>query len=233
MSRGGDQQAATVDDVLAAAARTASAAPETPERVLAAFRAAHDEEAGSLPTRPADDWRPARPPSRGRWFKAGAGILVGGVMLGGVAMAAAALPVPSEGPASAPSRQAAPSMPVPSPPRTAPDSGAGPSVPSASGGATTVDRPSTAKDRLAHCQAYEKQVRRGASIDSAVQRRLEHAAGGPAQVAAYCAGVLAQSTSTPTTRSPEGGNRGPEPQEGSKERRNGPAGQGKPSQKPQ
>lgn len=52
---------ATVDDVLTAAARTASSPPRTPEHVLAAFRAARDEHALSLPTRPVDDWRAAEP----------------------------------------------------------------------------------------------------------------------------------------------------------------------------
>ncbi|MDQ0845993.1 hypothetical protein [Streptomyces sp. V1I6] len=210
----------TLDELLAAAARPAPIAPDAEENALAAFRAARDEGALALPTRPEDDWRPAETRTRVPWIRAGVGALVAGVMLGGVAMAAGAIPTPfADPPAEKP-------RPVP---RVSP-SGAGeqstgvtppatvPAVPPA-----TVpgvhEHPSTAEDLTAHCRAYEAAEaagrnhgkpgggnangkadgRRadGGAKESAVRERLAAVAGGPDKVEAYCARLPADRPAGP------------------------------------
>lgn len=223
---------ATVDDVLTAAARTASSPPRTPEHVLAAFRAARDEHALSLPTRPVDDWRAAEPPRRRRWIRAGAGALVGGVLLGGVAMATGAIPSPSEKPTPSPPSQASSPSPVSSSPTAEPKSGTEPSAPPAGDDKRTAERPPTAKDEAAHCRAYGKPAQTDTPADSAVRQRLEEAAGSPAKVASYCAAVLARSTRTPVDPSPEVKRPAPVTPKGSQRQQNDPADRGKPSIKP-
>ncbi|MFF0061156.1 hypothetical protein ACFYRC_06340 [Streptomyces sp. NPDC005279] len=84
----------TLDELLAAAARPAPAAPEAEERAVAAFRTARDEGAPTAPTRHMDDWRTVAPRFRTGWIKVGLGTLVAGLALGGVAMAAGAIPAP-------------------------------------------------------------------------------------------------------------------------------------------
>ncbi|QIP83937.1 hypothetical protein GLX30_07590 [Streptomyces sp. Tu 2975] len=145
----------TLDELLAAAARPGPVAPDAEENALAAFRAARDEGALALPTRPEDDWRPAEARTRVSWIRAGVGALVAGVMFGGVAMAAGAIPAPFADP---PAEQPRPA------PRVSP-SGAEerttgvtppatmPAVPPA-----TVpgahEHPLTAEDLTGHCRAY-------------------------------------------------------------------------------
>ncbi|WP_328667320.1 hypothetical protein OG905_09690 [Streptomyces sp. NBC_00322] len=181
----------TLDDLLAAAARTVPAAPQAERRAVAAFRAARDAGAPAVPTRRRDDWRPARPRIRARWIKVGLGSFVAALMLGGVAMAAGAIPAPfGDGhgpgpvPSASPSRDGGTTAPggpfVPVPPKVGP---AGP---------TGDERPPTAKDQLAQCRAYEARHGRPGSLDSPAWQRLEDAAGGPDAVAAYCAGLLAE-----------------------------------------
>lgn len=227
-----EQQSATVDDVLTAAARTAPSAPQTPDHILAAFRAARDENTLSLPTRPADDWRAAEPSRRRRWIRAGAGALVGGVLLGGVAMATGAVPARSEKPTQPPPSQSSSPSPVFSPPTAEPRSGVGPSGPPAGDGKAAIKRPLTAKDQVAHCRVYAKQSQRDTSADSAVRQRLEEAAGGPAMVASYCAGVLAQSTRAAAAPSPEVKKPDPVTPERSRKPQKDPAGKGKPPNEP-
>ncbi|MEU3917298.1 hypothetical protein [Streptomyces sp. NPDC029004] len=182
--------APTLDDLLAAAARTAPAAPQAEQRALAAFRAAREAGATAVPTRRGDDWRPARRRVGPRWIKVGLAGFVATLTLGGVAMAAGAIPAPfgdapggpGPVPSASPSRgggTTAPERPfVPVPPKVGP---AGP---------TGEERPPTAKDELAQCRAYEARQGRPGSPDSPAWQRLEDAAGGPDAVAAYCAGLL-------------------------------------------
>lgn len=210
-------QPPALEELLAAAARPSPPAPDAEANALAAFRAARDEGALDLPTRPEDDWRPAEPRRRSRLVKTGLGTLVAGVMFGGVAMAAGSLPVPfggspSEGPGPVPT--ASPSVPDGgSESATAPvtessgppDTPAGPSAEYPPYPPTAEDR-----DRAAHCRAYDvaendaaaenaegnaagdegKGRGRGKANDSAVRERLEAAAGGADAVEAYCAGLL-------------------------------------------
>lgn len=164
----------TLDDLLAAAARTVPAAPQAERRAVAAFRAARDAGAPAVPTRRRDDWRPARPRIRARWIKVGLGSFVAALMLGGVAMAAGAIPAPfGDGhgpgpvPSASPSRDGGTTAPggpfVPVPPKVGP---AGP---------TGDERPPTAKDQLAQCRAYEARHGRPGSLDSPAWQRLEDA----------------------------------------------------------
>ncbi|MGW1493189.1 hypothetical protein [Streptomyces sp. NPDC002402] len=184
--------AVTLDDLLAAAARTEPAAPQAEQRAVAAFRAARDAGAPAVPTRRRDDWRPARPRAGARWIKVGLGSFVAALTLGGVAMAAGAIPAPfgdapggpGPVPSASPSRGGGTTAPphpfAPVPPKVGPT------------GPTGDERPSAAKDQLAQCRAYEARQGRPGSPDSPAWQRLEDAAGGPDAVAAYCAGLLAE-----------------------------------------
>lgn len=227
MGAGPEPQPPTLDELLAAAARPTPVAPDAEAGALAAFRAARDEGALELPTRPADDWRPTEPRKRTQWLKAGLAALAAGVMLGGVAMAAGAIPAPfGESPPPGP-------HPAPRPATSAPAQGGATATPSAGVTAGTPspgaeeDRPPRGKDDRAHCRAYEasngnengngnaeKQHGQGngAATDSAVRRRLEAAAGGPDAVEAYCARLLTGEPSKPSqTRKPSKPGKGSQP----------------------
>ncbi|MGW7359124.1 hypothetical protein ACWGI0_21465 [Streptomyces sp. NPDC054802] len=196
------QRPPTLDEVLAAAARPEPVAPRGAEDAVAAFRAARDEGALGLPTRSADDWRPAERRKRAPWIRTGLGTFAAGVLLGGVAMASGAIPAPFGTPSvERPGPATGTSTPSGDPDRTATP----PQATTGSAGlpATTPDavRPTTAEDRAAHCRAYEaaqateaasaaKGVGKGRALDSAVRERLEAAAGGPDAVEAYCARLL-------------------------------------------
>ncbi|WP_142213011.1 hypothetical protein [Streptomyces sp. SLBN-118] len=192
--------APTLDDLLAAAARTEPAAQQAERCALAAFRAARAAGATGAPTRRRDDWRPVKPRGLARWIKAGLGTFVAGLTLGGVAMAAGTIPAPftdgRSGPAPAPSSSpsqgggiTAPARPfVPVPPKAGP---AGP---------TRDDRPPTARDQLAQCRVYESRQGRPGSLDGPAWQRLEDAAGGPDGVAAYCARLLAEQRLPPPSK---------------------------------
>jgi hypothetical protein len=52
-----------------------------------------------------------------------------------------------------------------------------------------AERPPTAKDTAAHCREYEKLRGRGEALDSTAFQRLVTAAGGEANVNAYCAAL--------------------------------------------
>jgi hypothetical protein len=197
------QRPPTLDEVLAAAARPEPVAPRGAEDAVAAFRAARDEGALGLPTRPADDWRPAERRRRAPWIRTGLGTFAAGVLLGSVAMASGAIPAPfGTSPAERPGPAAGTSTPSGDPAATPT---ATPRATTGSAGlpATTPDavRPTTAEDGAAHCRAYEaaqateaasaaKGAGKGRALDGAVRERLEAAAGGPDAVEAYCARLL-------------------------------------------
>ncbi|GGT49487.1 hypothetical protein GCM10010271_62160 [Streptomyces kurssanovii] len=203
----------TLDELLAAAARPAPVAPHAEENALAAFRAARDEGALELPTRPEDDWRPAETRTRVPWIRAGAGALVAGVMLGGFAMAAGAIPSPFADPPADKPRPAPRVFPSGAEERS---TGATPPATVPAVPAATVpgahEHPPTAKDLTAHCRAYEAAAAagrnhgkpgggnanggkadgreaEGGADERAVSERLAAVAGGPDQVEAYCAGL--------------------------------------------
>ncbi|MGW0774064.1 hypothetical protein ACWD01_10560 [Streptomyces sp. NPDC002835] len=197
------QRPPTLDEVLAAAARPEPLAPRGAEDAVAAFRAARDEGALGLPTRPDDDWRPAERRTRAPWIRTGLGTFAAGVLLGGVAMASGAIPAPfGTSPAERPGPAAGTSTPSGDPDATATPT---PQATTGSAGlpATTPDAvgPTTAEHRAAHCRAYEaaqateaasaaKGAGKGRALDGAVRERLEAAAGGPDAVEAYCARLL-------------------------------------------
>ena len=203
----------TLDEVLAAATRPAPVAPRAAEDAVAAFRAARDEGALDLPTRPADDWRPAEPRTRTPWIKAGLGTFAAGVMLGGVAMASGSIPAPfGTPPAERPGPASSSSTPSGTPAATATTAPQATGLPATTPGA--VGRPTTAEDRAAaHCRAYEAaeagegaeangQAGNGKALDSAVRERLEAAAGGPDAVEAYCARLSKDGSSEPAEHRP-------------------------------
>ncbi|MFK4105962.1 hypothetical protein ACI2L1_39085 [Streptomyces sp. NPDC019531] len=189
-ARGGarsyDQEQAPFDDspleaLLAAAIRGGKAEGEAERRAVAAFRAARDAGAHRARTRRRDDWRP-----RARWrtvrsLRTTLSVLLASLTLGGVAYAA--IGSVGGGPArgAAGDGSADPSA-VASTPAESP-SASGPSV------SAPADRPPTAKDTLAHCRVYEKLRSRGEAPDSTAFQRLVEAAGGEANVSAYCAGL--------------------------------------------
>ncbi|WP_326653957.1 hypothetical protein [Streptomyces sp. NBC_01750] len=185
-------QAQALDELLAAAARPAPAAPEAEERAVAAFRTARDEGGPTAPTRRMDDWRPVAPRIGTRWIKVGLGTLVAGLALGGVAMAAGAIPTPFGDTLEKPGPRPGASSPqdMESPGRVRPS---GP-VPSAAGPAARPpgERPPTAQDQLAQCRVYGSKQGPGRALDSTARQRLENAAGGPGAVAAYCARLLSE-----------------------------------------
>ncbi|MFD9222666.1 hypothetical protein ACFWDI_22230 [Streptomyces sp. NPDC060064] len=182
----------TLDELLAAAARPAPAAPKAEERAVAAFRATLEEGAPTARTRRMDDWRPVEPRVRTGWIKVVLGTVVAGLTLGGVAMAAGAIPTPfgdtPEKPEPMPSASSAQDMETTGPARpSAP-------VPSAAGptARTPGESPPKAQNQLAQCRVYESKQGRGRSLDSTARQHLEDAAGGPGSVAAYCARLLSE-----------------------------------------
>ncbi|MFI7402821.1 hypothetical protein ACIBW9_20535 [Streptomyces sp. NPDC049541] len=156
------------------------------QRAVAAFRAARDAGALRARTRRRDDWRPREHGRTHRSLRATLTLALAGVTMGGVAFAA----IGSVGGSShdgqgARQRRHAPVVP------SATASGT-------PGAAAASDRPDTAKDTEAHCRAYEKKADgNGKALDSTAWQRLIAAAGGEANVTAYCAEKLGQSTATP------------------------------------
>nr|WTB31886.1 hypothetical protein OG781_22500 [Streptomyces sp. NBC_00830] len=203
-----------LDALLAAAARPCPVDPDAAAQAITAFRTARDAGAhADTRTRRRDDWRPK--PKRGgaRSLRAAVAALVASVTLGGVAMAAGALPDPfveggDDKPTPGPSRsRSAKQWPVA--PETEREQGPEPD-PGASQHASTdgpargnsgehdlADAPAPAQNAEALCRAYEKFSGRGKAMDSAAWSRLEAAAGGEPNVAAYCEKLLSAPTTAP------------------------------------
>ncbi|MGW2718142.1 hypothetical protein [Streptomyces sp. NPDC001492] len=157
------------------------------QRAVAAFRAARDAGTLRARTRRRDDWRPREHARARRSLRATLTLALAGLTMGGVAFAA----IGSVGGSShddgkaARQRQHAPLVP------SARASGT-------SGADAGPDQPETAKDTEAHCRAYEKKLDgNGKALDSTAWQRLIAAAGGEANVTAYCAEQLGRSTATP------------------------------------
>ncbi|MET8124362.1 hypothetical protein ABZV67_34875 [Streptomyces sp. NPDC005065] len=203
-----------LDALLVAAARPCPVDPDAAEQAVTAFRAARDAGAHA-DTRPRrrDDWRPK--PQRGgaRSLRAAIAALVASVTLGGVAMAAGALPDPfvtggddrpSPGPSSSSSTKQRPAAPEPErAQRPKPDPGASQSASTDgpargnSGEHDLADAPAPAQNAEALCRAYQKVSGHGKAMDSAARSRLEAAAGGERNVAAYCEKLLTAPTTAP------------------------------------
>ncbi|MFF7565376.1 hypothetical protein ACFZB4_36115 [Streptomyces pseudovenezuelae] len=167
-----------LEELLAAAIRDEKCEDEGERRAVAAFRAARDAGEHRARTRRRDDWRPRPRRSRARSLKATLSVLLASLTLGGVAYAAIGSAGGGHDRGAAGEPDARPSVPVST---SAPSHGG--TRPSAS---APSDRPPTAKDTLAHCRAYEKLRGRGKALDSTAFQRLVTAAGGEANVSAYC-----------------------------------------------
>ncbi|MEU5045058.1 hypothetical protein [Streptomyces griseorubiginosus] len=178
-----------LERVLEAALLGAKEDGEAERRAVDAFRVARDTGAHRARTRRRDDWRPRPQRQPGRSWKATLSVLLASLTLGGVAYAA--IGADGGGPAKGAARDegvrpgVTAGTPAPSP------TGSRPAAPA------PADRPATAKDTLAHCQAYEKLRGRGKALDSTAYRRLAAAAGGEAKVRVYCA-ALSDSTGAGT-----------------------------------
>ncbi|MER6471345.1 hypothetical protein [Streptomyces collinus] len=154
------------------------------ERAVAAFRTARDSGAHEARTRRRDDWRP-RTRRLGRLSpKAALSVLVASLTMGGVAFAAIGSAGSGEhGGDRHPARPSASASHRP---------GAAPHAPASGTPSTRPDHPATAEDTLAHCRAYEHVKGHGKALASTAWQRLVTAAGGEADVPAYCAERLAQ-----------------------------------------
>lgn len=162
-------------------------------QAVAAFRAARDAGAHRARTRHRDDWRPRAERRTRRSVKATVTLFLASLTLGGVAVAAI-------GTADFSTDDRTDDRPSPSSPDSAPGSASGSAQPTAtppaSGPAAPVataspDRPPTAQDTEARCRAYESVKDQGKALESTAWQRLVDAAGGEANVEAYCARQLA------------------------------------------
>jgi hypothetical protein len=167
--------------LLGAALREGVVDAEAEKRAVAAFREARDAGTHVARTRRRDDWRPRDRYRIGRSAKATLAVILASLTLGGVAMAAIGS-AGSSHKGGEHSRTHSSTLP-PSPPASEPSASA------------TPDRPATAKDTVAHCQAYEKVKGNGEALESTAWQRLIAAAGGAQHVEAYCAEQLAAQTS--------------------------------------
>lgn len=177
---------AVLESLLADAMCSGALDADAEQRAVAAFRAARDAGALRARTRRRDDWRPREHGRARRSLRASLTLALAGLTMGGVAFAA----IGSVGGSShhdgraARQPQHAPVVPSPTATRTP-------------GAAATPDRPETAKDTEAHCRAYEKKAQgNGKALDSTAWQRLIAAAGGEANVTAYCAEQLGQAAPT-------------------------------------
>ncbi|MFF3908306.1 hypothetical protein ACFYZJ_20500 [Streptomyces sp. NPDC001848] len=196
---------AVLERVLTAAVRAGDLDPQAEQRAVAAFRAVRAAGAHRARTRRRDDWRPPAEGRVGRRVRMTLGVAFATLTLGGVAVAAI-------GSAGSSTDGAGGGRGTTHPSALAPDrpGGAASSAPSvSSGGPLPTDGPDPAQDTEAHCRAYERVRGRGKALDAKVWQQLVVAAGGRAEVAAYCSGQLARATATPgraaaTGRSGEG-----------------------------
>ncbi|MHC3468216.1 hypothetical protein ACYF6T_05845 [Streptomyces sp. 7R007] len=189
-------ESAALERLLAAAMRPDAVDAEGERRAVAAFRAARDAGAHRARTRRRDDWRPREHRRTRRSLKATFAIAVTGLTLGGVAYAG----IGAVGSSHAEHGEQ----------RTSPSAGASgaASDPSSAAVSTapdpsaTPDRPGTAQDTEAHCQAYEQVKDHGKALDATAWQRLVKAAGGERNVTAYCARRLGLASPAPTTPRP-------------------------------
>ncbi|MDF3300828.1 hypothetical protein [Streptomyces tropicalis] len=194
------RDAATLETALAAAIRTTDLDPEAEQRAVAAFRVSRGEGAHrAARTRRRDDWRPAAERRARRPLKMTFGVVFASLTLGGVAVAAI-------GPAGSSSHAAGAGRGTTHPSAPAADRPGGAPSPVSSLGSRPTGRPATAQDTEAHCRAYEQVQGRGKALDAKAWQQLVTAAGGRAEVTAYCAAqqTRAPAASAGTGRSGEG-----------------------------
>jgi hypothetical protein len=171
-----------LEALLAAALRGEKSDGEAERRAVAAFRAARDAGAHRARTRRRDDWRPRPQRRRARSLKATFSVLLASLTLGGVAYAAIGSAGGGEAKDAAGGKDVRPSVSASTPAESRSSA-----RPTTSAPAAPAERPPTAKDTLAHCRAYEKLRGRGKALNSTAYQRLVTAAGGEANVSAYCA----------------------------------------------
>ncbi|MFH8453143.1 hypothetical protein ACH4CD_28355 [Streptomyces fungicidicus] len=189
--------AAGLEALLAAALIRDGVDAGAEQRAVAAFLAARESGARGARTRRRDDWRPRRRLGS-HSLKATLTALVAGLTLSGVAVAG--IGVTDSSPDRP--REDVGRTGTPSPATTGPAAGGPTGPPESAPG--EPDRPGTAKDTEAHCRAYERVRGRGKALDSTAWQQLTEAAGGAANVAAYCAERLeAAGTAPGSTRTPE------------------------------
>jgi hypothetical protein len=172
------------------------------QRAVAAFLAAREAGAHGARTRHRDDWRTRESRFGRHSLKATLSVVVAGLTLSGVAVAGiGATGSSTDGPAQDGRRTHTPSSGA-----TGPSAG-GSAGPGAGTGTGRPDLPGTARETEAHCRAYEKVQGRGKALDSTAWERLTEAAGGAANVDAYCAerleGVAGAEERPADTREPE------------------------------
>ncbi|MFE3034637.1 hypothetical protein ACFXKY_23710 [Streptomyces canus] len=167
-----------LEALLAAAIRGEKCEDEGEQRAVAAFRAARDAGEHRARTRRRDDWRPRTRRSGARSLRATLSVLLASLTLGGVAYAAIGSAGGGHHRGAARETDVRPSVSASTPAESPSATRTSPSAPSG--------RPPTAKDTLAHCRAYEKLKGHGKALDSTAFQRLAAAAGGAANVSAYC-----------------------------------------------
>ncbi|MFF0090717.1 hypothetical protein ACFYSF_12260 [Streptomyces canus] len=170
-----------LEALLAAALRGEKSDGEAELRAVAAFRTERDAGAHRARTRRRDDWRPRAQRRRARSLKATLSVLLASLTLGGVAYAAIGSAGGGEAEGAAGGKDVRPSVTASSPAES--HSSARPTA------SAPAERPPTAKDTVAHCRVYEKLRDRGKAPDSTAFQRLVTAAGGEANVRAYCAAL--------------------------------------------
>ncbi|MEZ3177553.1 hypothetical protein KYY02_02140 [Streptomyces pimonensis] len=194
--------AADLEALLAAALIRRDVDAGAEQRAVAVFLAVRESGAHGARTRRRDDWRTRKSRLGRHSLKATLSVVVAGLALSGVAVAGiGATGSSTDGPTEDDRRTHAPS-----PGTTGPSAG-GAAGPGADAGADRSGLPGAAREAEAHCRAYEEVRRRGKALDAAAWKRLTEAAGGAANVDAYCAERLEGAVGTggrPTdTRVPE------------------------------
>ncbi|WP_217128030.1 hypothetical protein [Streptomyces sp. AC558_RSS880] len=198
--------AADLEALLAAALIRRGVDAGAEQRAVAAFLAAREAGAHGARTRSRDDWRTRRSRFGRHSLKATLSVVVAGLTLSGVAVAGiGAAGSSTDGPAEDGRRTHAPS-PGTTGPSTGGSAGPGPG-PGPGAGTGRPDLPGAAGETEAPCRAYEEVQGRGKALDSAAWERLTEAAGGAANVDAYCAerlgGAAGAEERSAGTRAPE------------------------------
>ncbi|MFI5677990.1 hypothetical protein [Streptomyces cellulosae] len=193
-----------LEALLRAALRRDPIDDEGERRAVAAFLAAREAGTRRARSRRRDDWRPREQRRRARTVRTTLSVALASLTLGGVAFAA----IGNGGPGPDGTQDRPSSRPNPSASGAQGSPSGGPSTSGAPSAPAPADRPATAKDTEAHCRAYGQAQGRGQALDSTAWQRLVTAAGGEANVRAYCAGQLGGAT--PGTKPSKAGGAGNE-----------------------
>ncbi|MFJ9540473.1 hypothetical protein ACIRPX_24810 [Streptomyces sp. NPDC101225] len=176
-----------LESLIAGVLRAEALDADDEQRAVAAFRAARETAVHGVRTRRRDDWRPREHRRTRRSVRVTFTLSLAGLTLGGVAFAAIDSVHGSSHDGHVSRQQT-----------HAPAAPSGTAAAHTPGPTDAPDRPETAKDAEAHCQAYEKVKDSGQAMESTAWQRLIAAAGGEENVAAYCAAELAEPTAAST-----------------------------------